>query len=116
MGGGVAPQCSRNRWLARWMVWISPSWPRSGAGRATRRRTWSHPDPRFLCPSGSRAPVTRSWDGLPKGEGPGFATPFRPGSSPTPASSMNAGDIHGQPPVEPVPLEPWVPHAEDAVR
>jgi hypothetical protein len=32
------------------------------------------------------------------------------------ASSMDAGDVDGQPPVEPVPLQPRVPHAEDAVR
>src|SRR4030095_5546450 len=32
------------------------------------------------------------------------------------ASSMNAGDVDGQSPVEPVPLHPRVPHAEDAVR
>jgi hypothetical protein len=32
------------------------------------------------------------------------------------ASSMHAGDVDGQPPVEPVLLQPWVPHAKNAVR
>jgi hypothetical protein len=49
-------------------------------------------------------------------EGPRFATTFRPAPHLSAASSMNARDVDGQPPVEPVLLQPWVPHAEDAVR
>jgi hypothetical protein len=41
MGFGVAPQCSRNRCLARWTVWM-PAHGRGGEQiERTRRKAWS---------------------------------------------------------------------------
>jgi hypothetical protein len=52
MGPGVARQCSRNRRLALWIVWISHLAAEAEQVERTRGKTWSRPDPRFLCPSG----------------------------------------------------------------
>src|SRR6266540_5641862 len=50
MGAGVAPQCSRNRCLARWTVRISHRGREGAAGRATRRKTWSRPRSEVFVP------------------------------------------------------------------
>jgi hypothetical protein len=52
MGSGVAPQCSRNRCLARWSNWI----PYRGREQVERtpRKTWSR------APSEVYVPYTRS--------------------------------------------------------
>jgi hypothetical protein len=64
MGSGVAPQCSRNRCLARWTVRIPHRGRGGAAGRATRRKAWSRPRSEGLCPSRSRLrcriPITAS--------------------------------------------------------
>ena len=38
MGAGVARQCSENRCLARWTVWIPHRGRRGGAGRANSKK------------------------------------------------------------------------------
>jgi hypothetical protein len=38
MGSGVAPQCSRNRCLARWTVWIPIVAADGAAGRGTSKK------------------------------------------------------------------------------
>jgi hypothetical protein len=42
MGAGVAGQCSENRCLARWTVWIPHRGRGGGAGRANSRKRPCH--------------------------------------------------------------------------
>jgi hypothetical protein len=64
MGSGVARQCSRNRCLARWTIWMPIVAREAGQIMRTRRKTWSRPNPRFLCPTpsfaGDRSKLTRT--------------------------------------------------------
>jgi hypothetical protein len=58
MGAGVAPQCSRNRCLARWIIPIPRRGRGGAAGRAKLEERPGHgPDPRFLCPTGYDGPL-----------------------------------------------------------
>ena len=41
MGAGVTPQCSRNRCLARWTVWMPIVDAEAEQVERTRRKTWS---------------------------------------------------------------------------
>src|SRR6266508_6098473 len=48
MGGGMARQCSRNRCLAGWTVWIPPSWPRRRSRSSELEERPPHgPNPSF---------------------------------------------------------------------
>jgi hypothetical protein len=52
MGSCVARQCSGNRCLARWTVWIPHRGPLGRAGRANSKKDLvTSPNPRFQCPS-----------------------------------------------------------------
>jgi hypothetical protein len=51
MGFGVARQCSRNRCLARWTLWILHRGRRAEQVESELEERPGHgPDPRFLCP------------------------------------------------------------------
>jgi hypothetical protein len=51
MGSGVARQCSGNRCLARWTVWIPPSWPpRRNRLSELEEKTWSRARSEVLVP------------------------------------------------------------------
>src|SRR6266540_5098013 len=55
MEAGVARQCSGNRCLARWTVWIRHRGRGGGAGRAhSKKDLLSGPDRGYLCPTGRR--------------------------------------------------------------
>jgi len=54
-GFGVARQCSRNRCLARWTVWIPVRTPEAEQVERTRRKTWSRAGSEFLYPLGDSA-------------------------------------------------------------
>jgi hypothetical protein len=49
MGFGVARQCSRNRCLARWTVWIPIVAAEAEQVEQLEERPGQGPDPRFLC-------------------------------------------------------------------
>jgi len=52
MEAGVARQCSRNRCLARWTVWVPIVAAEARQVERTRRKTCSRAQSEFLCPSG----------------------------------------------------------------
>jgi hypothetical protein len=56
MGFGVARQCSRNRCLARWTVWIPHCGRGGGAARANSNKTWSRARFEVFVPYRNRAP------------------------------------------------------------
>jgi hypothetical protein len=61
MGSGVARQCSRNRCLAWWTVWIPHHGRGGAAGRANSKKDLLTGLIRVLCPSGfgAKAPASR---------------------------------------------------------
>jgi hypothetical protein len=57
MGAGVARECSRNRCLARWTVWIPPIVAAEAEQvERTRRRTWSRARSEVFVPYRSGRP------------------------------------------------------------
>jgi hypothetical protein len=60
MGAGVAPQCSRNRCLARWTVWIPIVAAEAQQVERTRRKTCPRAESAFLCPSRSTMSIIRA--------------------------------------------------------
>jgi hypothetical protein len=53
MGARVATQCSRNRCLAQWTVWVPIAAAEAQQVERTRRKTCSRAESEFLCPSAS---------------------------------------------------------------